>query len=175
MKLSIDRTWDGAPLPAAEVATVFLSADAGGLVVDVVAPFFGDPAPAEPPGPTWALWEHEVVELFVLGADDRYLELELGPFGHHLLLRLEGRRNIVEKLLPLDVVTTRLATHWSATARLPAGLIPAGPHRVNATAIRGVGAGRRYAVAEPMPGPQPDFHRLEAFRPVVLPVAVGRR
>ncbi len=175
MKLCIDRTWDGAPLPAAEVATIRLSAEAEGLVVDVTAPFFGDPAPAGLPGPTWALWEHEVVELFVLGADDRYLELELGPFGHHLLLTLHGRRNIVEKLLPVDVVTTRLSTHWTATARLPAGLIPPGPHRVNATAIRGQGAARRYAVAEPMPGPQPDFHRLEAFRPVVLPTALRRR
>ena len=175
MKLRIDKSWDGVPLPAGEQVAVYVSADGTGLVVDVVAPFFGDPPPPGPPGPTWALWEHEVVELFLLGAGDRYLELELGPFGHHLLLRLEGRRNIVEKLLPLDVVTTRGPTHWTATARLPAALIPAGPHRVNATAIHGQGAGRRFSAAAAMPGAQPDFHRLDCFVPVELPVARDRR
>jgi hypothetical protein len=31
----------------------------------------------------------------------RYIEIELGPHGHHLVLLLDGVRNAVAKLLPI--------------------------------------------------------------------------
>ena len=65
--------------------TVTVTDSPDGLRVAVDAPAHGDPPPCTPEGgpapvgATWALWDHEVVELFVLGADDHYTELELGP------------------------------------------------------------------------------------------------
>ncbi|NOY25692.1 MAG: hypothetical protein GXP62_07440, partial [Oligoflexia bacterium] len=130
----------------------------------------GDPAPAAPPGPTWALWKHEVVELFLLGADQRYLEIEVGPRGHHLALQLEGARNIVACCLPLDVHLTESGPpRWRLQTRIPRDLLPPGPHRANATAIHGLGAARRYLAWTPVPGPRPDFHRLSCFQTVDLP------
>jgi hypothetical protein len=41
--------------------------------------------------------------------------------------------------------------------------VPEGPWRFNAYAIHGVGAARRYLAHFPVPGPRPDFHRLECF------------
>ncbi|MFN7144438.1 MAG: hypothetical protein ACK4YP_11720, partial [Myxococcota bacterium] len=142
--LAVAHTWDGAACAPDERATVTLAPLDGGLHVTIDAPFHGDPPPDAPPGPTWALWEHEVVELFVLGAGERYTELEIGPNGHHLLLRLEGRRNAVERLLPVEATWSRGDARWRAEAHLPAGVLPPRPWRLNAYAIHGVGPALRY-------------------------------
>lgn len=48
------------------------------------------------------LWDFEVVEAFFLcSKTEQYLEIELGPHGHHLVLFLSGRKNIIEKCLPI--------------------------------------------------------------------------
>lgn len=169
--LPIETTWDGAPALAAERVQTWLERAPTGLLFSLDAPLHGDPPPQAPPGPTWALWEHEVVELFVLGGRERYTELELGPHGHHLLLRLEGVRRVVERMLPLDVHFSRSFGRWQARALLPWALLPTPPWRANAFAIHGLGPSRRYLAAFPTGGAQPDFHRLEAFRP--LPAALA--
>jgi hypothetical protein len=133
------------------------------LAVEVEAPFHGDPPPTAPPGATDRLWEHEVVELFLVGADERYLEVELGPHGHHLVLRLRGRRRVEEQGLAIEFAARRSGMRWSGRALVPAAWLPPGLARCNAYAIHGLGAERRHLAAFPVPGPEPDFHRLECF------------
>ena len=178
MTLTIDRCWDGQAALPGEIATVRLTADGAGLVLSVDAPFHRDPPPDAPPGPTWKLWEHEVVELFLVGRGDPvpYLEVELGPHGHHLVLRLDGIREITASTLPLAVDTHRDGDRWTARAALPPALLPPGVHpgatiAVNAAAIHGVGSARRYLSSAPLPGDQPDFHRLHLFGTFTLPSA----
>ena len=194
VQLCIASTWDGALIPDDERATVTLRASADALIVEVTAQFHGDPPPATPPAPggTWELWEHEVVELFLVampagdgegdggaGGRPRYTELELGPHGHHLLLGLDGVRDpSPERALPLGAYEARVeGARWTGRAALPWDSFPARPSsaasasseeplRVNAFAIHGVEAGRRYLAATPVPGPHPDFHRLECFQPL---------
>lgn len=166
--LRIASTWNGEPAALREIATVALSARDDGLHVSIEAPLHADPPPAAPPGALWGLWEHEVVELFVLGAGDRYTEIEFGPHGHHLLLRLEGRRNVVERLLPVDARWSRTQDRWRVEAMLPAAVLPQRPWRLNAYAIHGAGVDRRYLAWAPVPGDEPDFHRLGCFREVAL-------
>lgn len=45
-----------------------------------------------------------VVEMFFLNDNEEYLEVELGPWGEHLLLLLKGERNTINHSLPLDYV-----------------------------------------------------------------------
>lgn len=131
--------------------------------IRVDAPLHGDPLPPGPAGPTAELWEYEVVELFLAGPGERYLEIELGPGGHHLVLRLEGNRQVVEERLPMDF-QVRMSDHrWMGRAWVPTGWLPPGPWRTNAYAIHGVGSQRRYLAAFPVPGEAPDFHRLECM------------
>ena len=169
MRLEIGSTWDGQPIGAEESASLTLSRVGASLRIAVEAPFHNDPPPKGPPGPSWALWEREVVELFILGEHDHYTEIELSPHGHHLVLRLEGRRQIVQRLLPLEFHPHINGVRWSGVARLPWIMIPPAPRRINAYAIHGVCEARRYLAATPVPGPTPDFHRLEHFPPMLDP------
>lgn len=44
--------------------------------------------------------------MFFLNENDEYLEVELGPWGQHLLLLLQGERNAIKDSLPLDYIVT---------------------------------------------------------------------
>lgn len=166
--LRIAQTWDGQPARPDEEVNLQLRVEGDALIIEVEAPFHGDSPPEAPRGPTWALWEHEVVELFILGPGLRYTEIELGPYGHHLVLQLEGVRQIVARELPIAFTASREGGLWRGVATVPLSLLPPGPHRVNATAIHGQGAARRYLAWAPMPGEKPDFHRLDFYLPLVL-------
>ncbi len=171
-RIQIQHLWDGSPAPAEEHVVLSISVVAPRLVIEVEAPLHADvPPPTCPPGPTPRLWEHEVVELFIADAGERYLEIELGPFGHHLVLQLQGVRNVVEERLPLAYSTgrcpssrgTRGPARWTGSASLPLDLLPTAPTRFNAYAIHGQGEERRYLAHAPTRGTEPDFHRLESF------------
>ena len=168
IRLPIQQTWDGQPLAPEQHATVELSLVRERLLIRIDAPLGEDPPPVGDPGPTEALWEHEVVEVFVVGPDDRYTEIEVGPWGHHLVLQLAGPRNAVARHLPLACSTRVEGPRWTAEARLDSGLLPAGPHRVNAVAIRRVGGQRLFSAWSPLPGDRPDFHQIGSFPPLAL-------
>lgn len=170
VEIVIDRTWDAAAARPDEVVRVAARRDADGLRLEIEAPFHDDPPPAAPPGPTPALWEHEVVEVFLLAPDERYLEVELGPHGHHLVLALRGRRRIEREQLAIGYHAIRSGGRWQGEAAVPAALLPRGADHWNAYAIHGTGSHRRYLAHAPVPGEQPDFHRLDAFVP--LPAAL---
>lgn len=165
-RLDIAATWDRRPLSADAHSHLVLRWEATTLLLQIEAPFAGDPAPAQPAGSTPRLWEHEVVELMLLGDDARYLELEFGPHGHYLALRLDGVRTIVEEGMALDFHATIEGDRWRGEARVPRSWLPAGLHAANAFRIAGTGADRSYQAAFPAGGDAPDFHRLEAFAPL---------
>jgi len=174
----IANGWDGSSATTGESARIRLGRHRGGLVIEVEAPFHGDPPPPARPGPTDRLWEFEVVELFVAesappeGAVE-YTEIELSPHGHHLVLRFLGVRNVVDRALPLSFRAQVDGSRWSGRAVVPANYLPPEPWRANAYAIHGQGSGRRFLAAYPLPGPKPDFHRPLDFPPLGLEGARG--
>lgn len=167
MRIVVEQLWDGSPARPEERVVLDVHRTPEGLVVHVDAPYHGDPEPPCEPGPTDGLWNHEVVELFVVGPKEEprsYTEIELGPHGHHLVLRLKGVRCPVASGLPLAFRAERSGNRWVGTAQIPRNYLPE-IASYNAFAIHGVGSKRRYLSAFPVPGPHPDFHRLEAFAP----------
>lgn len=159
----VAQRWDGRRAPSAEWVRFELEVEGPDLVVRVEAPFHGDAPPPHAPGSTPGLWEHEVVELFLLGPDDRYLELELGPHGHFLVLELHGVRNIVREHAVLDYRALIEGEDWYGVARVPLDWLPPGLDRLNAFAIHGPPGARQHLACRGAPGPRPDFHRLETF------------
>jgi hypothetical protein len=176
--LRVDRLWSGQPLAPDQHAELRLAAAGDGLLLTVDAPFHGDPPPPGPPGPTPELWEHEVVELFVAGAGAaseglgdtvEYLEVELSPHGHHLVLRLAGVRRVVEAGLELDFRAVVAGGRWRGEARLPRAWLPPPPHRAAAFALHGTAGRRRHLSSLPLPGDGPDFHQPHRFPTIDLP------
>ncbi len=166
--VEVGFTWDGRSIPAEERTFVTLERLPDGLGLIVEAPFYGDPAPAGPAGSTDRLWEHEVVELFVSGLAPAgrpvpYLEVELSPHGHHLVLDLLGVRNPIRTREELEYRATIHDDRWRGEARIPWHWLPARPNRYNVYAIHGRGTERRFLAMAPVPGPAPDFHRLDRF------------
>lgn len=155
--------WRGAPAPPGEHVRLTLDAEGPDVVVEVDAPWFADPPPPPPAGPRDGLWDYEVAELMLLGDDDRYLEIELGPHGHHLALLLQGRRCAVARALPLFFDASIEGARWRARAEIPARWLPWGLRAANAYAMHGVASQRRYLAWRAVPGAEPDFHRLEHF------------
>ena len=163
----VGHRWHGEPLREAEVATVRARLARGRLVVEVDAPGPEDPPPPRDEGRCPGLWAHEVVELFLLGEDGRYLEVELGPHGHYLILELRGYRDCERDDREATAMSfTREGQRWRGRVEIDAAACPAGPLRANAYAIRGQGDARIYCAAFPGDG-APDFHRLSLFQPVI--------
>lgn len=164
MRLSIDESWDGSPAAERERVALELTHGHDGWSIDVFAPLHGDPAPELPPGSCPRLWTYEAVECFLVGSDDRYLEIEMGPHGHYLLLELRGPRNIVRQGMRAEY-SARLEPggRWRGRLVLPAGLVPDPVLRVNAFALHGQGAARRYLCFRALPGERPDFHQIARF------------
>lgn len=163
--IRIERSWDGLH-SRRDGPVLSLHFGASELELTLDAPYHADPPPPAPPGSCPRLWEHEVVELFLLGHAERYLELELGPHGHYLVLRLAGVRQVREQGLPLPHYRAHIhGARWSARAHVPLAWLPPSWSRFNAYAIDGQGQHRRYWAHFPVPGPHPDFHRLHSFGP----------
>ena len=163
----VGHRWHGEPLCETQVATVRAQLEKGSLVVEVDAPGPEDPPPAQGEGRCPGLWSHEVVELFLLGEDGRYLEVELGPHGHYLILELRSYRDCERDDREATAMSfAREGQRWRARVEVDAAACPAGPLRANAYAIRGQGDARIYCAAFPGDG-APDFHRLSLFQPVI--------
>jgi hypothetical protein len=166
----IRTTWDGECVKHEMVKISLGPSSDGGVLMKVVAPFFNSPGrPNGPAGqPFPGLWDYEVVEAFFLNDNNQYLEVELSPYGHHLLLMLNGERKMVKDQLPLTFHAVIDADRWTGEAVLPRAYFPPGVTKFNAYAIHGDGSDRVYESLYPATGNQrqPDFHRLKLFQPI---------
>ncbi|KAM7444015.1 hypothetical protein ABFA07_007382 [Porites harrisoni] len=169
-EFSIATTWDGEPLNHSPVEFKVSAVDEISVKVDVRGPLFNDPGP--PPAPSGSpcpeLWEFEVAEIFFLGADDKYLEVELSPHGQHLVLLLNGMRNMIKDKLALSYSATKdnVQKKWKGSATIPLDYFPPGVVKLNAYAIHGTGRDRCYEALYPATKEcdRPDFHRLQFFK-----------
>ncbi|HVJ20560.1 MAG TPA: hypothetical protein VM686_34340 [Polyangiaceae bacterium] len=171
MQLPIRTTWDGLPIEPAEQVDVRIVRAGPDFTIAVQAPFHADAPPALPAGSCPELWLYEAVECFLVGEGERYLEVELGPHGHYLLLALEGTRNIVRQGMParFQAEIDHERRRWRGSITVPRELVPQPITRVNAFALHGQEPERRYLCHWPLPGARPDFHQIARFPPFSAP------
>ncbi len=175
MSFSITKTWDNQLIAANAKIDFHMEfknnhkQELKDLVIKVWAPFYNDPPiPANASeGSMDKLWEYEVAEVFLLGSDDHYLEIELGPKGQYLLLQLHGYRNVTKYPLFIDYYKAKIEDNrWTGEAHIPGIYMPPDLHKFNAYAIHGTDPKRQYLSLFPTPYGKykdPDFHRLEYF------------
>ncbi|XP_045204609.2 UPF0462 protein C4orf33 homolog isoform X2 [Mercenaria mercenaria] len=165
LAFTIGQSWDGKDLAHQKAEVTISKGNGNHVVMKVRAPFYNDPAaPSGPAGqPFPQLWDYEVVEAFFLSDSGKYLEVELCPHGQHLVLMLDGRRNMIKDKLPIQYTSNIAGNEWTGTAVLPADYFPPNVSKFNAYAIHGSGDNRQYEAYRAVPGDQPDFHRLEYF------------
>ncbi|MBO8093376.1 MAG: hypothetical protein J7D60_08715 [Prosthecochloris sp.] len=168
-RLVIERNWDGGTITPAERMDILFSLSDDQVNMNVDAPFYNDPPPTGAPGEREELWNHEVAELFLLGRNGRYLEIEIGPHGHYLVMEMHALRQASRRITPLQCTTRITDSRWQGTLTLIASpdLLPF--THVNGYAIHGTGSNRRYLAAFPVPGKRPDFHQPERFMPLEKP------
>eukprot|EP01137_Pigoraptor_chileana_P000804 Opistho-2@37543 len=169
---TIRTAWDGEAIDPSEYVHVRTFPEGSVVWIEVEAPFFK--SPASPPCPAGEscpeLWNYEVVEVFFLGDKDRYLEIELCPYGQYIGLLLNGVRNVyTDKLVLTDFVAevSPDGKRWRGKTSLPSDFFAPGTDRFNAYAIHGEGDNRVYRSLFPATKDanhtSPDFHRLEFF------------
>jgi hypothetical protein len=164
LRLRIEREWDGPPVGDRRLhGELRLRTRASGLEVAASLPH-QEPAriPPAPPGTRVAdLFDYDVVECFVVGADGRYLEVELGAGGHFLVLsfRAPRVRSDEHATLAPGLRFDPGAARWRSSLCLPWELVPRPVEALNAFAS----VGGRLLAYGPVPGPRPDFHRPELY------------
>ncbi|KAL3880799.1 hypothetical protein ACJMK2_033009 [Sinanodonta woodiana] len=168
---TITKTWDNRDTGHAPIHLTLQRTDVHHVQLTISAPYFNDPPnPGGTPGkPFQQLWDYEVVEAFFLSDDGKYLELEFCPHGQHLVLLLNGRRNMWKDKLPLKFSSSIHGDVWSGEADIPVEYFPPKVSKFNAYAIHGSDTSRQYEALYPVPTGQhqePDFHRLEYFQKI---------
>ena len=161
-----------------------------GLKIDFKAPFMSNKRPPEPSGRLWGLWEYEVLEVFLAGAHDEYLELEFGPYEHYLALYFRGERHLINEMLELNSLSFwHEEIFWGGSCllayhNLPPSFTDLGQETTvdhisgqegndsKDRVILGINAfwcfqdrlgKRKYCCAFPLPGASPDFHQPQQF------------
>lgn len=173
--LAIERTWRGESLAPEHCARIEAVRTGDELRIAFDAPYFADPPPPSAAGSFDSLYAYEVIELFVADDGADYLEIELGPHGHHFVLKLRGVRTPVRTCLPIDYAvrierargrTAKLGEpcgRYGGQVRMPASYLPERVTRANAYLIHGLAGARCHHAHAPVAGAAPDFHRLDCF------------
>jgi hypothetical protein len=168
LSFRVDRLWDGNPCPDDRLwAELQLSKGKDGIKVSVQAPRLHEQSVPDVPMGSRVdkLWEHDVVELFLVGPGHEYVELELGAGGHFLVLGFSSIRKRVNDFTDFKPIVRFEHTSekiWASNIVLPWKMIPENLRAINVFAIM---AGQFMAYA-PVPGIEPDFHQPDYY-PVV--------
>ncbi|KAI6175906.1 Protein C33A12.3, isoform a [Aphelenchoides bicaudatus] len=136
------------------------------IKVHIEAPLFDDPLPNDFCGHCADLYNYECVEFFFMNEKGHYLEVEVGPHGHWLVLLFDGYQNCINKKtaeeIELDVENRIEFDTWICDFEIPLAFLPAAVTRFNAYALHGLGDDRHYEALGPVTDnslKEPDFHR----------------
>ncbi|CAL8103335.1 unnamed protein product [Orchesella dallaii] len=188
LQYTISTTWDGErPVDNAEIQLTFQrpsSSEGNGMVIEIDAPFYNDPIVPQNHaiGSTDKLWNYEVVEAFFLSeSEGKYVEIELAPKGHYLLLQLDTQQNVLNYSLPLEnykatSTMTNGVGRWHGRAVIPLEYFPKNVNKFNAYAIHKSDPDRVYMSLFPAPKGHhsgPNFHRLNYFQDIDVNSVLG--
>lgn len=169
MKIEITKQWNGEELKRTDLfAHVELEETTNGMRFTASSPWRSDMrVPLRPSGRLDGLWDYDVVELFLVGEDGTYLEVELGAAGHYLVLAFDRVRHRSNEFIdrPFEVSHKRENGWWTASIEIPKDVLPAPIKKFNAFMI----AGGMFLAYHPTPGTEPNFHQPKSYPDYVTP------
>jgi hypothetical protein len=116
---------------------------------------------APPDKPFDGLWDYDVVEVFLVGENGHYLEVELGAGGHWLVLGFDSVRHrsndYADARLEHEYEAGELA--WRSSIVIPWDMLPQPVKALNAYAI----CNNQFLAYSPVPGAFADYHQPSAF------------
>ena len=163
--LKVEHLWDGSLCMDERLwAEISLVQNKEGLLITTHSPILTDQNIPEAPVGTRVegLWNHDVVEVILVGPGHQYLEIELVAGGHFLILGFDSIRHCSNKLEFFDphLVFHQIAEkNWKSEVLIPYKIIPENLRAINAFAFL---SGQFLAYA-PVPGEKPDFHQPDHF------------
>jgi len=166
----IDKMWNGDPCGGESLHTeVWVMKKQGGLEVRVHSPQLPNQSLPNAPHDTRVegLWKYDVVELYFVGEDGTYTEVELGAGGNYLVLSFNGVRqqsNDWEGREFNHRNATATPGTWQSVIQLPWDVLPAKIVRMNAF----VSAGGHQLAWSAVPGTEPNFHQPSVFPEVTV-------
>lgn len=167
---SISNLWNGTAADQSLHAGVWISQSVRGILVRVHSKIH--PSSQSPTAPAGSrvdgLWQYNVVELFLVGVNDQYLEIELSESGHWLVLGFESvrkRSHAYEDFIPefTHSIDANYGT-WESSILIPWSIIPENLSRMNAFSI----IEGQYLALNSVPGLEPDFHQPSTYPLVIL-------
>jgi len=189
IKFEIEHYWDGDDVSQEHRPLLTISTDDGPeqpiMTITVDAPYYNNAPPVKSDDACICLWDFEVVEIFIKGRMDKYIEIEMNPHGEFLILAMDGHKQCFhESLKPLKFEAKISENRWNAVLVIPFSYLP--PPLIcptcplfcfNAFAMHNEPTGERkhlahFAASAESGYDEPDFHRLHLFEG--LPLAVTR-
>ncbi len=160
---TINSMWNGSPASGELHAQVQLRPKNDGLFVRVRGQSLVEQErPHEPEGSRVdGLWRYDVIEIFLVGANNHYIEVELGAFGHWLVLGFNGVRALSNTYIDFAprISHQRTQESWESCMLIPWNLLPLPIVRMNAFAIlKG-----EFLAFQKVPGAKPDFHQPQIY------------
>ncbi|OGL95613.1 hypothetical protein A2348_01845 [Candidatus Uhrbacteria bacterium RIFOXYB12_FULL_58_10] len=168
--IKIDHLWNGNPCGDESMhAEAWVMEKQNGLEVRVHAPLRDDRHVPDAPRDTRVdgSWEFDAIELFFVGEDGTYTEVELGPGGHYLVLSFDGVRHRSNDWLGREFVHRNASATpgtWQSVIQLPWDVLPKKIVRANAFVL----VGGQHLAWSAVPGAEPDFHQPDVFSSVTF-------
>lgn len=162
---TINHFWDGTLCPDERLhAEIWVTKVAKGLRIRVMAPELENQKipDAARESRVDELWNYDVVELFFVGKDGKYLEVELGAGGHYLILGFKGVRELENdyKEFVTDIrYSQSVPGTWQSGITIPWEMLPKELASFNAFAI----ADGKFLAMNAVPGAEPNFHQPATY------------
>lgn len=167
---TVNAMWDGSPCGDERLhAEVWITKKQAGLSIRVHAPQLEGQSVPNAPVDTRVegLWNFDVVELFFVGEDGKYTEVEIGAGGNYLVLAFDGVRQRSNDFAGREFDHRHSSTTpgtWQTAMTIPWDALPEKIMRMNAFVI----AGGHHLAMSPVPGTEPDFHQPDVFPEVTV-------
>ncbi|XP_077553381.1 UPF0462 protein C4orf33 homolog [Haemaphysalis longicornis] len=155
----LSKSCNGSELPGQPYLFHLAMVEKDEIPLEMKAAFFDDVC--QPPGPAGGssvyLSQYEVFQIAFVGTEGYYTQLEIGPYGHYLVILGSVSGSFLKMDLTVSYAANvdRYRSLWRASLKIPVSYLPPGLKSMNAWAQHGRPSERRVLALYPPPAGSP--------------------